>query len=98
MKRYIKDDVIKYANEIIIRNEQSQIINPTEEMLINDGWVEYIYVPEVIEITDEEYLYIMQNKSKLNGVDISRFSIITETSEKDIAALTNGITDMVGAF
>ena len=73
LKRYIKDDVIKYANEIIIRNEQSQIINPTEEMLINDGWVEYIYVPEVIEITDEERLKIARESlyERINSYDQS---------------------------
>jgi hypothetical protein len=71
MKKYIKDDIIKYANEIVICNEQFQIINPTEEMLINDGWVEY--VPEVIEITDEERLEIARESlyEKINSYDQS---------------------------
>ena len=73
MKRYIKDDIIKYANEIVIRNEQSQIINPTEEMLIDAGWVEYIYVPEVIEITNEERLEIARESlyERINSYDQS---------------------------
>ena len=58
LKRYIKNNNIKYANEIVVYNETSQIINPTEDMILSDGWEEYIYVPEVIEVTDKERLEI----------------------------------------
>lgn len=57
MKIYIKTidgkSVIKLANEIIIRTATEQIINPTEAMILADGWVEYIpqpYVPTLEEI------------------------------------------------
>lgn len=53
MKRYIKDNKIKPANQIIIRKDGKQIINPTEEMILANGWVEYI-VP-VYEKTIEDY-------------------------------------------
>ena len=61
MKRYIKEingeKIIKYANKIILIKNGFQIINPTEEMLLEDGWVEYIEtkyeIPE-IELSDEE--------------------------------------------
>lgn len=42
MKRYIKDNTIKYANNIIIKKEGMQIINPSEELILADGWVEYV--------------------------------------------------------
>lgn len=53
MKRYIKDNKIKTAKQIIIRKDGKQIINPTEEMILADGWVEYI--APVYEKTIEDY-------------------------------------------
>ena len=57
MKMYIKEidgkSVIKSVNEIIIRTATEQIINPTEAMILADGWVEYIpqpYIPTLEEI------------------------------------------------
>lgn len=53
MKQYIKNGEIKSRKNIVVRitkevnGEQKtfQVINPTEEMILADGWVEY--VPEV---------------------------------------------------
>lgn len=45
MKNYIKNDIIKSRNSIIIKKGNIQYINPTEDVLLEDGWVEYI--PEV---------------------------------------------------
>lgn len=50
MKRYIKNGEIKTRNQIVLRvtkeingvEKQFQVINPTEEMILADGWVEYI--------------------------------------------------------
>lgn len=42
MKKYIKDNRIKFRSDIIIRKNGKQIINPTEEMLLADGWEEYV--------------------------------------------------------
>lgn len=50
MKQYIKDGIIKPRNQIVLRvtkeingvEKQFQVINPTEEMILADGWVEYI--------------------------------------------------------
>lgn len=53
MKRYIKDNKIKTAKQIIIRKDGKQIINPTEEMVLANGWVEY--VAPVYEKTIEDY-------------------------------------------
>ena len=57
MKRYIKiidgKTIIRKANEIIIRTTTEQIINPTEAMILADGWEEYVapvYVPTLEDI------------------------------------------------
>ena len=50
MKKYIKDGVIKSRNNIVLRVTEEingkevnlQVINPTEEAILADGWVEYI--------------------------------------------------------
>lgn len=47
MKIYIKDGAIKSANKIVIKNDEYQIFNPTEEMILADGWVEYVPEPYV---------------------------------------------------
>lgn len=53
MKRYIKDKKIKFANQIVIKKNGKQIINPSEDMILADGWVEYIYVE--LEKTIQDY-------------------------------------------
>lgn len=47
MKRYIKDGQIKSRNQIVIRKDGMNTYYPTEEMILADGWVEYI--PPVVE-------------------------------------------------
>jgi hypothetical protein len=46
MKRYTKTidgkQVIKHANKIVINKDGMNIFNPKEEMILADGWVEYI--------------------------------------------------------
>ena len=41
MKRYTKDGVIRDANKIVITKDGMTTTNPTEEMILADGWVEY---------------------------------------------------------
>lgn len=59
MKLYTKIDnngishIMPYNKIIIIKNDM-QIFNPTEEMLLEDGWKEYI--PQEFVITDEDML------------------------------------------
>ena len=70
MKRYIKEingkKTIKYANKIVIIKNGFQIINPTEEMLLEDGWVEYIEPKSESqtqpELTDEEKVNIAKQE------------------------------------
>lgn len=45
MKRYIKDNKIKLQQDIIVVVGNKQIINPTEEQLVADGWKEYVPAP-----------------------------------------------------
>lgn len=56
MKRYIKSidgkEVIKWANEIIVRTNGMQTINPSEEQILADGWVEYIE-PEYVSTLED---------------------------------------------
>lgn len=50
MKQYIKDGIIKSRNNIVLRVTKEingkevklQVINPSEETILADGWVEYI--------------------------------------------------------
>lgn len=53
MKRYIKDGKIKHRNEIVIRKNGMNTFNPTEEMILADGWEEY--VPPTYEPTIDDY-------------------------------------------
>lgn len=52
MKQYIKNDIIKEQNKIVVIKNNMQYINPTEEMLLEDGWVEYIYTPTKETVED----------------------------------------------
>lgn len=58
MKKYTKiidgEQVIKPANKIVIDKDGMNTFNPTEKMLLEDGWVEYI--SHVYESTEEEIL------------------------------------------
>jgi hypothetical protein len=56
MKKYIKDGTVKYANNIVIKKDGMQIINPSEELILADGWVEYIpptYKPTPIDLEEQ---------------------------------------------
>ena len=56
MKRYIKTidgkTIIKRADEIVVKGNGSQTFNPTEAMILADGWE--IYVAPVYEPTLED--------------------------------------------
>ena len=56
MKRYIKTidgkTIIKRAEEIVIKGNGSQTFNPTEQMILADGWE--VYVAPVYEPTLED--------------------------------------------
>lgn len=58
MKLYKKNNEIKTQRQIVIRKEGMATYNPTEEMILADGWVEYI-IPEPTE--DELFARAKQN-------------------------------------
>ena len=47
----IKDGKIKTRNQIIIIKDGMQTINPSEELILSDGWIEY--VPQINESSIE---------------------------------------------
>lgn len=73
MKRYIKDNVIKHRNQIIIYKDGKQIICPKEETLFEEGWKEYVapdqklIKPTIVEISDEQKLE-MARDLKINNL------------------------------
>ena len=71
MKRYKKDGIIKYANQIVIIKDGMQTMNPTEEMILADGWVEYVYVAP--ELSEEQKLLQARNVkiAEINAYDKS---------------------------
>ena len=55
MKQYIKNNTIKTRQEIVIVKNGMRTINPTEEQILADGWVEYVApVKEEKVISDEQ--------------------------------------------
>ena len=56
MKLYKKNGVIQFSDKIVIIKDDMQIFNPTEAMILEDGWVEYIKTVNIPTPTDEEML------------------------------------------
>lgn len=50
---YKKDGKIKERSRIIIFKDGQQIINPTDEMVIADGWVKYVAPDPVVDNSSE---------------------------------------------
>lgn len=53
MKRYIKEGIIKTRNQIVIHKDGMNTYNPTEEMVLANGWEEYI--TPIYEPTLQDY-------------------------------------------
>ena len=79
MKRYSKTidgkTIIKRADEIVVRGNGSQTFNPTEEMILADGWVEYIpqpYIPtlEEIKVNKVDEILAYDSSSEVNEFSI----------------------------
>lgn len=85
MKRYTKTidgkTVIKERNRIVINKDGTQTINPTHEMLLEDGWVEYV-IPEP---TEEELL--LRAKAYVKN-EIRRYDSSSEVNEFFINGLS----------
>ena len=64
MKIFQKDNQIKSLNRIVIIKDGMQILNPTEEMVLEDGWVEF----KAPEPTVEELL-VRSKKDKIREIE-----------------------------
>lgn len=79
MKQYKKivdgKEVIRYAENIIIRTATEQIINPSKSLILADGWEEYvapIYAPtlEVIQRSKIDEILAYDSSSAVNEFSI----------------------------
>ena len=61
MKKYIKNNIIKSASKIVVVKDGLQYINPSEELIIADGWVEVAHI-EPSKPTEEQLLKLAQQK------------------------------------
>lgn len=80
MKRYTKDGLIRDANKIVITKDGMTTTNPTEEMILADGWVEYIE-PEPTpapEKTEEEKLALAKRDKKRNITYYDKSSAVNQ--------------------
>ena len=59
MKLYQKDGKVSSLNNIIVIKDGMQIINPTEEQVLADGWTEYVPEPYVPQSKLEPDMYEM---------------------------------------
>lgn len=85
MEEYIKNGIIRTANRIIIIKDNMQIINPTKEEILADGWVEYIPKP----VNPDIILKIQtQNKVKDLVYKANVTSLINTFNLTDKEALT----------
>lgn len=77
MKIYEKNGEVKNANRIVIITDEFQIINPTEEMILADGWVEY--VPPVVEPQP----YIKSEGEIIQEIVLNQYNSRTDISDEE---------------
>ena len=68
MKRYIKDNKVKLRKEIIIYRNGVQVINPTEDMILSNGWHEFV-TPEAehcMQTYEERVEQLIREKYNVN--------------------------------
>lgn len=78
MKLYKKNGVIQFSDKIVIIKDDMQIFNPTEEMILEDGWVEYIKTVNIPTPTDEE---ILERYRSYKIEDIMKYDSSSEVNE-----------------
>lgn len=92
MKLYTKDGKVKPQNKIVIITEEYQIINPTEEMLLEHGWVEYIapevepqpHVKSAYEVTQEIVLEQYNQRTDIEDVEALERAVVIYNWKKYI--------------
>ena len=78
MKLYKKNGVIQFSDKIVIIKDDMQIFNPTEEMILEDGWVEYISSVNIPTPTHEE-IFERYLSDKIN--EILEYDASSEVNE-----------------
>ena len=76
-KLYIKDNEIKPQSRIVIYKDDMQIFNPSEELLLECGWVEYV-VPSPLEPTEEELFSDAKENLKQEILDYDSSQAVNE--------------------
>lgn len=75
MKLYQKGGKVSSLNNIVLNKDGMQIINPTEEQVLADGWTEYVpkpYVPQPkLEPYDYEILQSLKTVIQPQILDLS---------------------------
>lgn len=101
---YKKDNQIKSANDIIIIKDGMQTINPSHEMLLADGWEEYVVTKTLEEVRQKKLAELIAydkesreiNEFYLNGVgmwyDASKRSTIKNLVESNIKVGNDTVT------
>ena len=81
MKLYTKDGRVSSLNNIVLTRDGMQVINPTEEMVLADGWTEYIqpvYEPQPqlepyeYEITSALKMMIQPQLATLSDIESAK--------------------------
>lgn len=103
MKRYTKNGEIKTRNQIVLRvtkeingvEKQFQVINPTEEMILADGWVEYT-PPQVETPSQPAQKSRMQVIQELVAKQWNERTDITNEEALDYAVIVFSFADYIG--
>lgn len=103
MKRYTKNGEIKTRNQIVLRvtkeingvEKQFQVINPTEEMILADGWVEYT-PPQVEMPSQPAQKSRMQVIQELVTKQWNERTDITNEEALDYAVIVFPFADYIG--
>lgn len=79
---YIKNGVVKPRKKIIIIKDDFQIINPSEEMILADGWELYVapepapYQPSPREMLEKYQIKQFNERTDVSDEDALEFSIL----------------------
>lgn len=86
MKRYIKDNIIKNIEDINItievNEEKITILNPSEEMILNDGWEEFEDTAEDLKKIKLQEIINYDKSEDVNKFFINNFSLWLSREER----------------
>lgn len=93
MKQYSKiingKTVVKAANRIVVQTDDAQIFNPTEEMILADGWVEYVEQPITrtksrIQVVQELVVKQFNDRTDITNEEALDYAVIVYPWERHI--------------